>query len=375
MKFKKAFFAIFSLAVFSFEVYTAVPNQITIIDGSNVPYVGTSLQDGSNELKLFGIIPYKTVEVDVVPAQKLILSGETVGIRLDVDGALVLGLADIKTPEGEKVCPAAHAGITAGDVIKSVNEIQIDSVTTLENAVCQSEVCSIVYERNGERLAATVIPAVSGEDNVKKLGVWVRGGTTGIGTMTYISPEDGSFGALGHPISDADTGDIIKSESGSLLDAEIIGVVRGERGLPGEIQGAVSDNEETGAINVNSQYGVFGNVDNVPLKDTVEIASKSEIQLGQAYVVTDVAGGEPTPYRAEIMHVSHDATSNKGLVIKIKDESLLSVTGGIVQGMSGSPIVQNGKLIGAVTHVFVNDPTRGYGIFIENMLAEAEKIK
>ena len=375
MRFKKAFFAVLSLAVFSFEIYTAVPNRITIVDGSKASYAGYSLQDGSNELKLFGIIPYKTVEVDVVPAQKLILSGETVGIKLDVDGALVLGLADIKTPEGVKVCPAAQAGITSGDLIKSVNETKIDSVTTLENAVCESEVCSIVYERDGNLLSATVVPAVSGEDNVKKLGVWVRGGTTGIGTMTYISPDNGSFGALGHPISDADTGDIIKSEGGHLLNADIVGIVKGERGLPGEIQGSVSDNSNTGEINTNSKFGVFGRIDTVPLKDTVEIGCKSEIKLGDAFVLTDVAGGEPIPYNAEILHISHNSDNNKGMVIKITDERLLSVTGGIVQGMSGSPLIQNGKLIGAVTHVFVNDPTRGYGIFIENMLAEAEKSK
>ncbi|MBE6701781.1 MAG: SpoIVB peptidase, partial [Ruminococcaceae bacterium] len=194
-------------------------------------------------------------------------------------------------------------------------------------------------------------------------------------TMTYISPESGSFGALGHPISDADTGEIIKSSGGNLLDAEIVGVVKGERGLPGEIQGTVKDASGTGTIKTNSKYGVFGFVENVPLKDTVEIASKNQIQLGKALVVTDVAGGEPLPYSAEIMHVSHNADSNKGMVIKITDERLLGITGGIVQGMSGSPLVQNGKLIGAVTHVFVNDPTRGYGIFIENMLAEAKNIR
>ncbi len=376
-KHKKALFAILSAAVFSFEIYTAVPNNITVIDGNDfhIPYVESTLSSGKNNLKLFGIIPYKTVEVNVIPAQKLILSGETVGIKLCVDGALVLGLADIKTPEGEKVCPAAQAGITTGDLIKSVNGTQIDSVETLEAAVCGSEACCIIYERNGTAISATVTPAVSYEDNTKKLGVWVRGGATGIGTMTYISPEDGSFGALGHPISDADTGDIIKSSDGSLLDAKIVGVVKGERGLPGEIQGTVEHEGNTGKIKTNTSNGVFGSINTIPLKDTVEIATKNETQLGEAFVVTDVAGGQPLPYRAEIVYISHNAESNKSMVIKITDENLLSITGGIVQGMSGSPIIQNGRIVGAVTHVFVNDPTRGYGIFIENMLAEAEKNK
>ena len=198
----------------------------------------------------------------------------------------------------------------------------------------------------------------------------MRGSAAGIGTMTYIAPSDGRFGALGHSITDADTGQLIKAGNGQLLPAAVTGVTKGRIGLPGEIRGTVSSGKGLGSVDINTEYGVFGNIDEIPGGQKIPIASKDELRTGSAYIVTDVAGGAPVMYSAEIQHININADNNKGMVIKVTDDRLLNLTGGIIQGMSGSPIVQNGKLAGAVTHVFVNDPTRGYGVFIENMLAQ-----
>ena len=302
------------------------------------------------------------------PAVSLIPSGETVGIRINVDGLLVLGVADIKTIEGTKECPALKGGITSGDLIKTINGEKLTSIYDMERLVEKEEVCHIVYERQGVLNETTVTPVVCVEDGRKKLGLWVRGGASGIGTLTYIKPDDNSFGALGHPITDADTGSVIKSSGGDLYKAEILGVTKSQRGLPGEIRGAIVDNMDSGDVTNNCEAGIYGKAQVMPRAQALETATKDDIKIGDAYILSDVGGNTPTLYSVKITNVFKNS-QNKGIVLKVTDQNLLNLTGGIVQGMSGSPILQNGKIIGAVTHVFVNDPTRGYGIFIENMLA------
>lgn len=308
------------------------------------------------------------------PAVSLIPSGETVGIRINVDGLLVLGVADIKTMEGTKECPALKGGITSGDLIKTINGEKLTSIYDMERLVEKNETCHIVYERQGVIGETNVTPVKCVEDGKKKLGLWVRGSASGIGTLTYIRPDDYSFGALGHPITDADTGDVIKSSGGDLYKAEILGVTRSVRGVPGEIRGAIVDNNDTGDVTSNCNSGIYGKADVLPEKQALETATKDDIKIGDAYILSDVGGNGAQLYSVKITNTFKNS-QNKGIVLKVTDQSLINLTGGIVQGMSGSPLIQNGKLIGAVTHVFVNDPTRGYGIFIENMLAEAEKIK
>ena len=368
---KKALFAAIAAAAFSFEIYTAVPDKITLIEGRsyNLPPVISGLSKTTSHLKLLGIFPYKTVDVSVISDEELILSGETVGIKINADGVLVLGLADIKTKDGN-ACPAASAGLTSGDLIKEINGQQVKSVAELEQKTAENDKCTILFERDGELKTTEAVPEISTDDGTKKLGVWVRGSTTGIGTMTYIAPSDGRFGALGHSITDADTGQLIKAGNGQLLPAAVTGVTKGRIGLPGEIRGTVSSGKGLGSVDINTEYGVFGNIDEIPGGQKIPIASKDELQTGSAYIVSDVAGGAPVMYSAEIQHININADNNKGMVIKVTDDRLLNLTGGIIQGMSGSPIVQNGKLASAVTHVFVNDPSRGYGVFIENMLTQ-----
>ncbi len=319
-------FVILSAFVFSYEIYSAVPDTIVVTEGES------SFNQGENKLKLLGFIPYKTVNVNVIPDLKLIPSGETIGVKINVDGLLVLGLADIKTTEGARKCPAANTGITAGDLIKTINGEKITSVTDMEQAVNKSDICHIVFERQGEQKNTSITPTICSEDGRKKLGIWVRGGASGIGTMTYVNPADLSFGALGHPITDADTGDIIKSNGGDLYKADVLGVTRSERGLPGEIRGAIVESHDTGDVKLNCNSGIYGAVFDVPSNSAVEIATKDKVKVGGAYILSDVAGGGPEKYGIEILHVSKNS-SDKGIVLKVTDRALLDLTGGIVQGM------------------------------------------
>ncbi|MCD7745825.1 MAG: SpoIVB peptidase [Lachnospiraceae bacterium] len=305
--------------------------------------------------------------------KKVYLGGTPIGIYLETDGVFVVDTGSIVSADGSTCCPAEHI-VKTGDYIQAVNG---KSVTTKEELVdsilsCAGEALVLDVERAGEQISLKVVPVMD-SDGEYKAGIWVRNDTQGIGTLTYID-EEGRFGALGHGISDVDTAELLNIQSGALYSAEVVSVVKGTAGTPGELSGIIhySENNRIGTIETNLENGIYGSITGfsqaVSDQTLYETAFKQEVEEGAASILCTV-DGTCREYEAEIKEVRpNDSDVNKGMVIEVTDPDLLELTGGIVQGMSGSPILQNGRLIGAVTHVFVADPAKGYGIFIENML-------
>lgn len=324
-------------------------------------------------LKLFGAIPFREIQVDVVEEAYAIPCGMPIGIYLESDGVLVIGTGRVTDAAGNEVEPC-YGILESGDYIEAINGEPLqdkEALITNLNRIGKSEAL-LRIRRNGELLDLTVNP-VQAEDGSYKLGAWVRDDTQGIGTLTYVD-LNGNFGALGHGISDSDTGEVVEIERGSLYETEILGIEKGTIGHPGVMAGVIYYGPGCllGSITANTENGIYGTV-NEKMKrmlpsEAIPIAHKQEVKKGQAWIRSDVSG-QSRDYEIEILRMDFNPIQeNKSLVFRVVDEELLRLTGGIVQGMSGSPILQDGKLIGAVTHVLVNDPTRGYGIFIENML-------
>lgn len=299
--------------------------------------------------------------------------GNTVGIYMETDGVMVVDVAQIPTSDGLYANPAQNI-VRAGDYICAVNGTRLTSKRQLTELVagCGGQALELLIRRDGEELPVSIQPALSSDGNYK-IGVWVRDNIQGIGTLTYVE-GDGTFGALGHAISDVDTGEILNLKEGELYLTEILSVVKGQKGAPGELQGVIhyEQGNRLGSITANSGLGIHGVLDagamgGLDLKPT-EIAWKEEVTTGPAQILASI-DGTVCVYDAEITKIDDNAKdTNKNFTIRVTDDGLLEKTGGIVQGMSGSPILQNGRLVGAVTHVFVADASCGYGIFIENML-------
>ncbi len=300
-------------------------------------------------------------------AQELMVGGQAVGIQIHTSCVLVAELAQVETPEGP-VSPAQEAGVKKGDLITAIDGQPLDSAAALVEAVSQrgGAPVELSIEREGKSLTVKVQPVQSAE-NQWMLGTWLRDGITGVGTLTYIDPKTREYGALGHAISDGETGLVLPLDSGVIREAEIVGIIRGAAGQPGELQGSSDVGKTMGSVEKNTKLGIFGTL-REPIRN--QIMETGEPAVGRATILSTVQGRETKEYQVEITRVSRDGAESH-LVLHVIDPELLENTGGIVQGMSGSPIIQNGKLVGAVTHVLVNDPTTGYGIFIENMLAAA----
>ncbi len=327
------------------------------------------------QTKLFGVIPVKKVKVSIIDKKKVIPCGFQIGIYLHTEGVMIIDTGDVTDLNGNVCCPAENI-VKANDYVVSLNDISVSSKSQLIFLLNKYGAEDIVLgiRRNGQLLKVKIKPVCTGE-NQYKAGIWVRDDSQGIGTITYVT-EDGIFAGLGHGISDVDTGKLLSSKDGILYDADIWGIKKGEKGSPGGLLGSITyeTQNELGKITGNTNYGIFGEANHKLMEkckgESIDIALKQEIEPGAA-VVRCMMNGELKDYNIMIEKVDYaDNTKDKGMVIRITDEELLSYTNGIVQGMSGSPILQNGKLIGAVTHVFVDDPTRGYGIFIETMLSE-----
>ncbi len=312
--------------------------------------------------------------MSVYAADTLVPIGKTAGIKLLSDGAIVVEISE-DLPQN----PAKTAGIRKGDVIKKINGKQIFANQQLKEIIskCKGEEIRIEILRDGKAKSIKAKP-VKNKNGEYALGIMIRDSIAGIGTITYYNPENNTYGALGHAISDSDTGLIIPVNFGELMKSGVSGVKKGKSGTPGELVGEYDINAEIADIKVNCESGIFGTIKSddaaANFKGLKEypVAKNEEIKRGKASILANVEGEEVCEYEVEITTIYHDGEKTKNMVIKVTDPKLLEKTGGIVQGMSGSPIIQDGKLVGAVTHVLVNDPTRGYGIFIENMLAEAE---
>lgn len=321
----------------------------------------------------------KTVNVNVLEKSLLIPCGTPVGVKMYAEGLEILKSESFINADGYSVNPSSEIPFKKGDVITEVNGKRVKTSQQFSKEISKSKESEVTLKITGAKktYTATVTPAREYNSRKYRVGLVVRDSIAGIGTLTYFNPSDGSFGALGHGIEDADADIIFPLSSGSVEEAAILSVSMGKKGVPGEMHGMFTGSSSLGQIFANSSCGIFGKIDNADfdLKDAVPPATASEIKKGSAQILCTVNDEGVQKFDVRIEKVMHlGADTSKGMVIKITDSRLLSLTGGIVQGMSGSPIVQNGKLVGAVTHVFVNDPTRGYGIFIENMLAEAEKI-
>ena len=321
-------------------------------------------------LKVGDIIPFRKVKLSVSEQKSLLASGQLIGLRIYNKGLIVTNLSPI-TSGGKAVCPAQEAGILPGDIILEINGSA--PKTTEDVAGLVKDSTTLTFLRNNTIKTVTLAPAKDDDSKAPKLGIWVRDSTAGVGTMTYIDSGTGSYGALGHGISDSDTGVMFRVASGTIEKSSVVSVTKGKRGVPGEISGSFSSRENpSGTVTLNCEAGIFGKLFSPSELGGTDypIGVMSQVETGDAFILSTV-DGETREYRIRILRSMPFGTATKGLAIEVTDEELLRKTGGIIQGMSGSPIIQNGKLIGAVTHVLVNDPTRGYGIFIENMLNES----
>jgi stage IV sporulation protein B len=299
----------------------------------------------------------------------LIPGGSAVGLRISADGALIIGLNNV---EGTELSPASEAGLHSGDIITYIGSEEIDSVEECRQLINDShgKPISIRVNRGGKELQFQLRPAVT-EDGNSELGVWLRDAIAGIGTLTFLEPESGTFGVLGHSVSDGDTGTLLPLKTGSIMLADVIAVAKGAAGNPGQLQGSFDRSNVIGDLTKNTENGVFGQItqNNFSAKAPIETAPRSELKVGPATILSNISGKEVREYSIEITRV-YPEHNERDMLITITDPELIAATGGIVQGMSGSPIIQNGKLVGAVTHVLVSDPTKGYAISIERMLSE-----
>ena len=383
LKNKKLYFVIIVLTAFAImttgilrdrvaEDFCVFAGEESFDDGSlivmNAVSDVTVTGDAVYEARLFGVIPIKTVSANVISSRELVAAGSPFGVKLYTDGVLVVGLGDVETAEGI-VSPAREAGIETGDVVLSVNGQNVMTNEDISRLVNDSEQ-EMEFEilRKNKSFKVKVKPAFTDAGN--KIGMWVRDSTAGIGTVTFVDKQTGMFGGLGHGICDIDTGEIMPLLHGSVVTAQVNGVIKGKAGSPGELTGIINEKEEIGTILKNTQTGVYGTLSDLGGIDTsrlYETCARSGVKKGKATIICDVGDGTKE-YAVEIEKVYNGTSKTKNMSIRVTDKELLSKTGGIVQGMSGSPIIQNGKLIGAVTHVLVNDSSKGYAIFIENML-------
>ena len=307
-------------------------------------------------------------------SRRVVPLGRAVGIKLFSDGVLVVGLSAMETDQGSK-SPGKDCGLKLGDVITHVDGDQVDTIQQVQTLVARhkDQPLTIQAMRGEKQMQLTAAP-VANRQGTYQLGVWLRDSMAGIGTMTFWDPDTGVFAALGHGINDVDTAALMPLESGGIMAATVSGVERGRVGAPGELHGDFDLTADLGSLYANTSQGVFGRTAQ-PLSDraeTVEVARADQVRTGPATILSNIRGDQVEEFQVEITHVSRSGDGTRNLMLEVTDPKLLSATGGIVQGMSGSPILQDGRLAGAVTHVLIDDPTRGYGIFAENMCRAAD---
>lgn len=347
--------------------------SITIDLSDSITMRAAEKMNATMELRLFGIFPLKKVEISAMTPQSVIVGGTAIGIHVETNGVLVLGTTSVACEDKMTYEPAGNR-LKSGDYIVGADRKTISRKEDLMQLLKESDGSEIHFTvRRGEEHIEVAVTPVRTADGSYKIGTWIRDDTQGIGTLTYIT-QDGKYGALGHGITDVDTGVLLEVGSGNAYDAEIIRIVKGQPGTPGELSGIIhrSEEERIGTVTKNTAQGIFGTIKEectiTRSGITMDIGLKQEVKKGKASIMCEI-NGTVGSYEIEIEQVDYANRNHaKGLVIKITDKELIELTGGIVQGMSGSPIIQNGKLIGAVTHVFIRDSTKGYGTFIENML-------
>lgn len=327
-------------------------------------------------LSLFNTIQLKEITVNVIPKTKVVPIGKSIGMKLYTDGVLVVGMSEI---EGKK--PYQNSGIEEGDRIVEINNNQIDTTDELINTVNRSngQEVEIKYIETDNSVKTTSIKPVK-TGNEYKLGLWVRDAAAGVGTLTFYEPESQMYAALGHGITDIDTSELINIASGELVTTNILSIVKGKKGEPGEIRGTIENGYEVGKVYKNTRFGVYGNLTNknifnISNNNAIDVASREEIETGKAEILCELEKGNTKSYEIEIQKIfTNNNEDNKSMLIKVTDDELIEKTGGIIQGMSGAPIIQNEKFIGAVTHVLVSDPTQGYAVFADIMIKQMKEV-
>lgn len=402
--YKKILIILFLVVIFIYTCnITLLPNNLILIQGEmlnlKTAYGITLGEDADSEgilqassninknkvsnigkldvkLNLFGKFKVKDMTVNVIPNIKVIPVGKAIGMKLYTDGVLVVGMSEIN---GKK--PYENTGIQEGDRIIEINNEKVDSTDELIETVNKSngKQIAVKYKRNEDIITTSIEPAKTDDDQYK-LGLWVRDAAAGVGTMTFYEPSSGMFAALGHGITDIDTSDLIQIANGELVTTNILSIVKGEKGAPGEIRGTIENGVSFGNIYINTKYGVYGNVLNksrleLNSAEEMEVALRNEIKTGKAQILCELQDGKIERYEIEIQKLFiNNNEDNKSMVIKVTDKRLIEKTGGIIQGMSGAPIIQNGQFVGAVTHVLVNDPTIGYGVFADIMIKQLKEV-
>ena len=410
---RKQFIKKVSILILLIIIYTyvvaiqSIPSNIVIFEGetislktifgikANLVYDNETVETISNnqnpinevgkktvKLNLFENIFLKNINIDVIPKTTVIPVGNIAGIKLYTSGVLVVGMSEIYGVDNKAYKPYENSGIEEGDTIVSVNEDKITSTEDLIEKVNSSKgnEVKIEYIHQEKTVACSIKPAKT-SNNEYKLGLWVRDSAAGVGTVSFYEPSSKTFGALGHGITDIDTEQLIDIASGEFVTTKILNIVKGQVGTPGRIQGTVDNQKNIGTIQKNTKFGIYGTVDNISSlnidsSDEMEVALRDEIKTGKAKIRCSLENGKIEEYEIQIEKVFKENNyDNKSMLIKITDEKLLDKTGGIIQGMSGSPIIQNGKFVGAVTHVLVNNPTEGYAVFGDIMLKQAKMTK
>ncbi|MGL5260064.1 MAG: SpoIVB peptidase [Lachnospiraceae bacterium] len=337
-----------------------------------ISFYGIEEKTYKMDILLFGIIPFKSTTLSVVEDTFLTPAGTPIGIYVKTQGVLVIDTGSFKNTRGENVSPAGHL-LKAGDYIIKVNDMEIENKAEFIEIIDTSNGTDLILtiKRGDESFDIRITPQLN-QNNEYKIGIWIRDNAQGIGTLTFVD-EHYNFGALGHGINDLDTSTLMEVENGALYKTRIVGITKGETGSPGELTGmiAYSSDNKMGDILYNARTGIYGTIDSgsvLLISNPLQVALKQEIELGKAQIICTI-DETPKYYDIEIIAINiGNDNINRELEIKITDQELLNKTGGIVQGMSGSPIIQNNKIVGAITHVLVQDPTKGYGIFIESML-------
>ncbi len=357
------------------DLIEAVPCSRTYPKGLSIP-AGSS-QGNRVELRLLGIIPIKTVNIQEISEPVLIPCGNPFGIKLTTNGVIVVELSSFETDHGIG-SPAIDAGIKTGDIIKTINGKKILSNDDIAEIVEKSngKSLSVSITRDETDMQVDITPCICMADNNYRIGMWVRDSSAGIGTLTFYNPENNCFAGLGHPVCDVDTGCIMPLYKGEVAEVTVNSIKKGRAGIPGELVGSFSDGGASGTLISNCENGLYGVLSGFDFnEEPVVLGLRHEIETGKAYIYTTIDGKEPQRYDINIEKIDlHDSNNGKNMIIKVTDEELLEKTGGIVQGMSGSPIIQNGKLVGAITHVFVNDPSKGYAIFADTMYDSSEQV-
>ncbi len=358
-------------------------NDSGFIDIKNKEIINEDINYSNIEVKLFGNVSVKNIKIAKLNDIKIVPIGKVIGLKMYTNGVLVVGMSEVEDKNNYKLKPYESSDIKPGDTILEINKKIIEDIDNLRQAVNNSNgnEIEITILRNGNIINTNIVP-VQTKESKYQLGLWVKDAATGVGTITFYEPESNSFGILGHGITDSDTNNLINIDSGELVTAKVISLKRGEENLPGEIKGTIINSQIIGEITKNTQFGIFGKLNNltalnIDISKSMEVASREEIEEGEAKILCSINSSNVSKeYKIEIekIYIENDY-NNKSMLIKITDEELLKETGGIIRGLSGAPIIQNGKFVGAITNVLVSNPEMGYAIFGDMMIKEMKEIK